>query len=452
MRPVLTHEQLPPYGSSSEVRAELECNLKILVIGSGGREHALCWKLRQSSSVEKVYCCPGNGGIENDAECLAWDGKDVGAAADLASRIGADLTVVGPELPLVSGITDEFARRGLKILGPTRQAAQLEGSKVFAKKFMERHRIPTAALYGIFDSAIDAYGELCEVDWPLVVKADGLCAGKGVLVTSSPDEATAFIDRLMERREFGAAGSHVVFEEGLTGEELSYIILTDGNDFIPMAPTRDHKRAYDGNEGPNTGGMGAYSTDDILPRELETKIVETVVRPTLRGLVADGIPYCGFLYFGLMLTSDGPKLLEFNCRMGDPETEAIVLRGDFDFAQACLDTVEGRLANVHPIWSPEAALCVVMASEGYPGHPKTGIPIKGIEPGRTLAQAVVFHAGTRRKGDIYYTSGGRVLMVSASGHSLAEARRLVYDTISNIAFHGAHFRRDIAATAVGRPA
>jgi phosphoribosylamine---glycine ligase len=426
--------------------------LKVLVIGSGGREHALCWKFRQSPIIDKVYCAPGNGGIENDAECLALDVQDVAAAAALAAKIGAGLTVAGPELPLVCGIADEFARHGLKILAPSREAAQLEGSKVFAKKFMDRHGIPTAALYGIFDSAVDAYAELCGVDWPLVIKADGLCAGKGVLVTSSPDEATAFIDRLMDRRDFGDAGSHVILEEGLVGEELSYIILTDGKDFIPMAPTRDYKRAFDGNQGPNTGGMGAYSTDDILPRELESKIIDTVVRPTLRGLAADGIAYRGFLYFGLMLTSEGPKVLEFNCRLGDPETEAIVLRADFDFAQACLDAVEGNLAAVHAKWAPQAAVCVVMASEGYPGHPKTGLPITGIAPGQTLPNVVVFHAGTRRDSSTYYTSGGRVLMPSSAAESLSQARHHIYDVASSIAFPGAHYRGDIAATTRGQPA
>jgi phosphoribosylamine---glycine ligase len=422
-----------------------ERNLKILVIGGGGREHALVWKLRQEPSTYIVYCTGGNGGIERDAECFPLQVKDARAAADLAARLGADLTVVGPELPLVSGIADEFAARGLKILGPVRAAAQLEGSKVFAKKFMERHGIPTASAYGIFDSALDAYTELCAVDWPLVIKADGLCAGKGVLVTSSPDEATAFIDRVMERREFGEAGRHVILEEGLAGEELSYIILTDGKDFIPMAPTRDYKRAFDGGGGPNTGGMGAYSSDDILPKPLESEIVDTIVQPTLSGLRADDIPYCGFLYFGLMLTPDGPKVLEYNCRLGDPETEAIVLRADFDFAQACMDAVQGNLKKVTPKWSPNPSVCVVMASEGYPGSPKTGVQISGLEQGDMPAGTVVFHAGTKRVGSEYYTSGGRVLMVSASGETLAEARQRAYAVVDSISFEGAHYRTDIAA-------
>jgi phosphoribosylamine---glycine ligase len=419
--------------------------LKILVIGGGGREHALVWKFRQSAAVDQVYCAPGNGGIQNDAECIPLDLSDVKAAADIAGSVGADLTVVGPELALVSGIADEFARRGLRILGPTQKAAQLEGSKVFAKKFMERHGIPTASVYGVFDTALDAYTALCAVDWPLVIKADGLCAGKGVLVTSSPDEATAFIDRVMDRREFGDAGRHVLLEEGLAGEELSYMILADGKDFVPMAPTRDYKRAFDRDEGPNTGGMGAYSSDDILPRELESRIIETVVRPTLNGLADDGIPYRGFLYFGLILTTDGPKVLEFNCRLGDPETEAFVLRADFDFAVACLSAVQGNLNNVIPKWSPEAAVCVVMASEGYPGTPKVGVPVVGIERAIAFPEIVLFHAGTRRDGSTYYTSGGRVLMLAAAGHSVRTARQLVYDAISMMSIGGAHYRGDVGA-------
>ena len=243
--------------------------MKILVIGSGGREHALAWRLRQCSGVEKVWCAPGNGGIANDAECVPLDVKNVNAAADLAALLGADLTIVGPEQPLVLGIADEFSKRGLALLGPSKRAAQLEGSKVFAKQFMERHGIPTAPPYGIFDSEVDALMALRSVDWPLVIKADGLCAGKGVLVTSSHDEAAEFLARLMKGGEFGDAGKQVLLEEGLPGEELSYIILTDGKDFMPMAPTRDHKRAFDGDKGPNTGGMGAYSTDEMLPSELE---------------------------------------------------------------------------------------------------------------------------------------------------------------------------------------
>ncbi|MGA8224673.1 MAG: phosphoribosylamine--glycine ligase [Candidatus Acidiferrales bacterium] len=417
--------------------------MKILVLGGGGREHALVWKLRQSPATEKIWCAPGNGGIANDAECVPLDLSDVKATADLAAKLGADLTIVGPELPLVSGVADEFERRGQLLLGPVQRAAQLEGSKIFAKQFMERHGIPTAAIYGTYDSAVDAYTALCSVDWPLVIKADGLCAGKGVLVTSSPDEATTFIERAMEKLEFGVAGKRLLLEEGLAGDELSYIVLTDGKNFIPMAPTRDHKRAFDSDQGPNTGGMGAYSTDDMLPADLEKKIQDTIVRPTLAGLEADGIPYRGFLYFGLMLTPDGPKVLEYNCRLGDPETQAILLRADFDLADACLKAAQGKLAGFQAKWSPGASMCVVIASEGYPASPRTGKVISDLEEAKKAPEVAIFHAGTRREGSKYYTSGGRILGVGALGQNLASASRIVYDTISRISIDRAHYRSDV---------
>src|SRR5271156_1864477 len=354
-------------------------DMKILVIGSGGREHAVVWKLRQSAAVEKIWCAPGNGGISRDADCVALDLNDLKGTADLASKLGADLTIVGPEMPLAHGIADEFAKHGLALLGPPREAAQLEGSKVFAKKFMERHGVPTASAYGIYESPIDAYTSLCSVDWPLVVKADGLCAGKGVLVTSSPDEASEFIDRLMEKREFGDAGKQVVLEEGLTGKELSYIILSNGKNFVSLAAARDHKRALDNDRGPNTGGMGAFSTEDLLSPELEAKILETVVQPTLAGLQTDGLTYRGFLYFGLMLTAEGPKVLEYNCRLGDPETQAILLRADFDFADACAHAARGDLTPLQAKSSASASVCVVVASEGYPSDPKLGREIDGLD-------------------------------------------------------------------------
>lgn len=419
--------------------------MKILVIGSGGREHALAWKLRQSPSVEKIWCAPGNGGITNDAECIPLDLNNVKATADLAAKLGVDLTIVGPELPLVLGIADEFERRALALLGPGQNAAQLEGSKVFAKKFMERHAIPTAAVYGIYESPVDAYTALCSVDWPLVIKADGLCAGKGVMVTSSPDQATAFIDRAMEKQEFGDPGKRVLLEEGLAGEELSYIVLTDGDNFVPLVPTRDHKRVFDNDEGPNTGGMGAYSTDEILPSDLERKIIKTIVRPTLAGLKTDGIPYRGFLYFGLMLTPDGPKVLEYNCRLGDPETEAIMLRADFDLAQACWETVRGHLGSFQANWHPGASACVIMASENYPGTPVTGKRIHGLRRTEEVGGVVVFHAGTRRDGDAYYTSGGRILGVCSRGESLVAACMNCYEALNRIQIEGAHYRRDIGS-------
>jgi phosphoribosylamine---glycine ligase len=427
--------------------------MKILVIGGGGREHAIVWKLARSASVEKVWCAPGNGGIADDAECVALDLKDVKAAADLAGKLGADLTIVGPELPLVLGIADEFAKRGLALLGPAQKAAQLEGSKIFAKQFMERHGIPTAGVYGICESSGDARKALQSVRWPAVIKADGLCAGKGVLVAPTAGEAAAFIERLMDAREFGEAGRRVLLEEGLAGEELSYIILTDGTDFIRMAPARDHKRAFDGDKGPNTGGMGAYSIDEILPAALEKKIIETIVRPTLEGLKADDMPYRGFLYFGLMLTADGPKVLEYNCRLGDPETEAVLLRADFDLAEACLQTARGSLGGFDAKWLAGAGVCVVMASKGYPGDPQTGVAIEGLEDAAKVRGAVVFHAGTRRDGETCYTNGGRVLVVSAMGKDLAGACGIAYEAASRIRVAGAHYRRDIGAKAAkGRAA
>lgn len=418
-------------------------NMRILVIGGGGREHAIVWKLRQSAGVEKIWCAPGNGGIAKDAGCLPLDLGDVSGAADLAAKLGADLTICGPELPLVRGIADEFAKRGLALLGPTKEAARLEGSKVFAKKFMERHGVPTASTYGIYESPIDAYTSLCSVDWPLVVKADGLCAGKGVLVTSSPDEASEFIDRLMEKREFGDAGKQVVLEEGLSGKELSYIILSDGKNFVSLAAARDHKRALDNDRGPNTGGMGAFSTADLLSPELEAKILETVVQPTLAGLQTDGLTYRGFLYFGLMITAEGPKVLEYNCRLGDPETQAILLRADFDFADACAHAARGDLTPLQAKSSASASVCVVVASEGYPSDPKLGKGINGLDTAAEVPGAVIFHAGTRREGEKYYTTGGRILSVGATGENLVAACKIAYEAASKIRIDGAHYRRDI---------
>ncbi len=429
----------------TRARSDYRCDgMKILVIGGGGREHALVWKLRQSPRVAKVWCAPGNGGIAQDAECHPVDVKDVAAIVRLAEQLKPDLTVVGPELPLVNGVADEFARRGLRIIGPSKQAAEMEGSKVFAKEFMERHGIPTASRYGVYDSPGDAYSALCAVDWPVVIKADGLCAGKGVLVTPSPDEATAFIERLMEKREFGESGARVLMEEALQGEELSFIVLTDGEHVLPLAPTRDHKRVFDGNQGPNTGGMGAYSTDDLVSPELEQTILQTIVRPTIQGLAADGRPYRGFLYFGLMLTSEGPKVLEYNCRMGDPEAQPMVVRMDFDLAEAFEALDSGCLDKVQARWKGGSSVCVVMASGGYPGSFEVGKCIDGLGAARALPNLVVFHAGTRLEGIDYYTSGGRVLGVTGFAPTLEEAIRASYEAVSKIRFEGAHYRTDIA--------
>jgi phosphoribosylamine--glycine ligase len=421
--------------------------MKILLIGSGGREHAIAWKLAQSTGVEKIWCAPGNGGISREFDCVPLNVGNGEAAANLAERLRADLTIVGPELPLVNGIADEFASRKLLLLGPSKIAAQLEGSKVFAKQFMDRNGIPTAATIGVFDSADDARKALGSVEYPLVIKADGLAAGKGVLVTSSADEAAAFIERAMEKKEFGDAGKQLLFEKALEGRELSYIILTDGKTFISLAPTRDHKRAFDGDQGPNTGGMGTYSTSDILPADLEAAILKDVVKPTLDALAKEQLEYRGFIFFGLMLTADGPKVLEYNCRLGDPETQSILMRADFDFAKACFDAATGKLDASAAKWKPEASICVVMASEGYPGDPVVGKKIKGLPDAEQVGGVEVFHAGTRHEDDGFYTHGGRILGVAATGSTLEEARSAAYPAVDKIQIDGVHFRRDIGLTA-----
>ena len=404
------------------------------------------WKLAQCAGV-KVWCAPGNGGIAAESECVAGDAGDVGGLVALASKIAPDLTLVGPELPLVNGLVDAFSERGLAVVGPTKQAAQLEGSKIFAKEFLQRHGVPTAEMYGTYDSPGDAYAALCAVDWPVVIKADGLCAGKGVVVAPNPDAATDFIERMMERSELGEGGKRVMLEEMLEGEELSFILLTDGERYAPLAPTRDHKRVFDNNEGPNTGGMGAYSSDELLPEGLRRAITTTIVEPTLKGLVADGVRYQGFLYVGLMLTKTGPKVLEFNCRLGDPETQAIAPRMDFNLAEVLNDVAAGKLQSEKLRWKPGASACVVVASGGYPGKFVTGKEIQGLESAGAIADVKVLHAGTKRAGEKLVTSGGRVLGVTAHASSLDAALGKAYEAVGKIRFDGMHFRRDIGRSA-----
>jgi len=417
--------------------------MKILVIGGGGREHALVWKLGQGTGVKKIWCAPGNGGIAGEAECMAVDAGDVAGLVTLADKVAPDLTVVGPELPLVNGLVDAFAGRKWAVVGPDKNAAQLEGSKIFAKEFLQRHNIPTAELYGAHDSAGGAYGALCAVDWPVVIKADGLCAGKGVFVAPNPDAATDFIERVMEKNELGDGGKRVMLEEALEGEELSFILLTDGERYAPLAPTRDHKRAFDNNQGPNTGGMGAYSSDELLPADLRRTIEKTIVEPTMKGLAADGIRYQGFLFVGLMLTKSGPKVLEFNCRLGDPETQAILARVDFDLTDVLADAASGNLKPEKMKWKAGASACVVMASGGYPGKFETGKEIRGLADAARVADVKVLHAGTKRLGESIITSGGRVLGVTATGNTLGAALEKAYDAVGKIQFEGMHYRKDI---------
>lgn len=421
--------------------------MKILVIGGGGREHALVWKLKQSAHVEKIWCAPGNGGIAGEAECHLVDAGDIAGLVALAERLAPELTVVGPELPLVAGLCDEFMRRNWPVIGPNQHAAQLEGSKVFTKLFLERHRIPTARLYGCYDSAAAAREALARVDWPVVIKADGLCAGKGVLVAQNREEAADFITRLMEKNELGEGGRRVILEQGLAGDELSFIILTDGRRYAPLVPTRDHKRVFDDNRGPNTGGMGAYSTDDLLPPALRQAILSTIVEPTLKGFAADGIRYQGFLYFGLMLTGGGPKVLEFNCRLGDPETQAIVARMDFDLAEIFADVAAARLDPGKLRWKPGASVCVVLASGGYPVKFDTGKRIEELTTISADSGVVIFHAGTKKMGNEIVTAGGRVLGVTASAADMDAALFAAYQAIGKVNFEGMHYRKDIGASA-----
>jgi phosphoribosylamine---glycine ligase len=416
-----------------------------LVIGGGGREHALVWKLKQSPLVEKIWCAPGNGGIADEAECVALDAGDVAALIALAERIQPDLTVVGPELPLVNGLTDAFRQRKWPIVGPSKEAAQLEGSKIFSKKFLERHGIPTAKLYGTYDSAAKANAALKKVSWPVVLKADGLCAGKGVFLAANQEEALDFIKRVMEKSDLGTGGRRILLEETLEGEELSFIILTDGTHYATLVPTRDHKRVFDRDRGPNTGGMGAYSSDDLLPDQLRALVISKIVEPTLRGLAEDGIPYQGFLYVGLMLTKSGPKVLEFNCRLGDPETQAIVARMDFDLAGVLKEVAEGKLEASKLRWKSGASVCIVLASGGYPGEFESGRRIEGLTAVGPNTGVKILHAGTKREGNTLITTGGRVLGVTASGSSLNAALSAAYKACTKIRFEGMHYRKDIGA-------
>jgi phosphoribosylamine---glycine ligase len=423
--------------------------MKVLLIGGGGREHALAWKLKQSSRATKIWCAPGNAGIAAEAECVCVnvDSGDVAAIVALAEKIRPDLTVVGPELALVNGIADAFALRNWAIVGPTQQAAKLEGSKIFSKEFLQRHNIPTAKMYGEYESADKANAALENVKWPVVMKADGLCAGKGVFLAPDKKTAKSFISSTMEKRVLGEGGARLLVEETLEGEELSFIILTDGDRYAALVPTRDHKRVFDGNEGPNTGGMGAYSSDELLPSSLREKIVAQIVEPTLRGLAADGIRYQGFLYIGVMLTKSGPKVLEFNCRLGDPETQAIVARMDFDLAEVLADVAAGRVDASKLKWKSGASACVVLTSGGYPGKFETSKEITGLREADEVRGVKVLHAGTKCDGDKIVTSGGRVLGVTAAGATLDEALGRVYEAAQKIHFTGAHYRKDIGAHA-----
>ncbi|MFY9560819.1 MAG: phosphoribosylamine--glycine ligase [Terriglobales bacterium] len=423
--------------------------MKVLVIGSGGREHALVWKLRHSPRVTKIYCAPGNGGIAEEAECIAADVKSLDSLTAVANQIQPDLTVVGPELPLMLGVVDEFTRRGWRTFGPTKGAAQLETSKSFAKEFLQRHRIPTAH-YAICNSMDEFRSALHHFHAPVVVKADGLAAGKGVVIAKSKDEASAVASEMLSGKMLGEAGARVVLEEFLQGDELSFLVVSDGERVAPLVAAQDHKRVGDGDTGPNTGGMGAYTTPAIIDNQMRDWLVNHVARPVVAGMKAEGAEFRGVLYCGLMMTARGPMVLEFNCRFGDPETQPILMRLESDLVEAIEASIDGRTSDGDFKWSADSAVCVVMASGGYPGSYEAGKKIIGLEEAAKMDGVKVFHAGTSRRDGGFYTSGGRVLGVAARAAELPKAVQAAYQAISTVGFEGAHYRKDIAASALKR--
>ena len=426
--------------------------MNVLVLGSGGREHALAWKLRESQLTERVFCAPGNAGIAQTAECVPVDLNNPAAMFELAERMDAQLTVVGPEAPLVAGVVDEFEQGGRKIIGPSKAAASLEGSKIFAKEFMQRHGIPTAR-FVVAEDYPSALKAISEFGLPVVIKADGLAGGKGVVVARSREEAEKNLDDFMNRMVLGAAGKRVVIEECLVGEELSFIVLAGKRGFVPLVPTQDHKAVFDDDRGPNTGGMGAYSEDTILGGDLQEEILRRIVRPTLDGMGEDGTPYRGFLYCGLMLTPEGPKVLEYNVRLGDPETQPIMMRLRSDLVEllmASLEGLEGQLEAVGARWSPNPAVCVVLTSKGYPGKSETGKAITGLEAAEARGGVKVFHGGTASRKGKLLTAGGRVLGVTAVAEDLGTAIEKAYAAVGKIHFDGMHYRHDIGAKGMRR--
>ncbi len=425
--------------------------MKVLVVGGGGREHALAWRAAQSAAVETVYVAPGNAGTARETGLRNVDigAEDIPGLLNFAQTAGVDLTIVGPEAPLVAGIVDTFRDGGLAIFGPTREAAQLEGSKAFAKDFLARHGIPTAR-YGVFTDLNEALAFIHDHGAPIVVKADGLAAGKGVILAQSKAEAEAAVRDMLAGNAFGAAGSRVVIEEFLTGEEASFICMVDGASILPMATSQDHKARDDGDSGPNTGGMGAYSPAPVVSAEVHQRILREIIEPTVLGLASEGIPYTGFLYAGVMIDAQGsPKVLEYNCRFGDPETQPIMMRLQSDLVELCQAAVAGRLDRCQAQWDPRPALGVVMAAGGYPGAYRRGDPIQGL-PQTDSADAKVFHAGTRESESEVVTDGGRVLCCVGLGDTVSAAQRRAYTLVDQINWQDAFCRRDIGYRAIAR--
>ncbi|MGE5816653.1 MAG: phosphoribosylamine--glycine ligase [Deltaproteobacteria bacterium] len=421
--------------------------MKVLVIGSGGREHALVWKLRQSPRVEKIFCAPGSAAIGELAELVPLAPDHVQQLAEFAAREKIDLTVAGPELPLTLGIADVFSAQGLKLFGPDRAAAQLEGSKAFAKEILKENHIPTAS-FGVFTDAASARRFLSQQPPPYVVKADGLAAGKGVLICASRDDAEAAIDEILVQKSFGQAGQKIVIEEFLEGEEASFMALTDGEHILPLATSQDHKRVFDNDQGPNTGGMGAYSPAPVVTPQIHHSVLNRILIPLFSGLKKREICFRGLIYVGLMITKSGPKVLEFNVRFGDPECQPIMMRLKSDLVPLLEATIDGKLDQVQPEWHEDAAVCVVLCARGYPGSYEKGSEIHGLEELKNWDKGFAFHAGTSKKNDLWLTSGGRVLGVTARGSDIAEAVREAYHGVKKISWDGMHYRTDIGHRAL----
>ncbi len=423
--------------------------MKVLIVGGGGREHALSWKIAQSPKVTKLFCAPGNAGIAQLAECVDIPAEEVQALLKFALREKVDLTVVGPEAPLVAGIVDRFEAHGLAAFGPSQRAAELEGSKVFAKHIMRKHAIPTAR-YDVFETVDAAEEHVRKASFPLVIKADGLAAGKGVVVCHRREEALDAIARMMKERVFGDAANKIVIEECLIGEEASILALTDGRTIVPLPSSQDHKRVNDNDKGPNTGGMGAYSPAPVITPEQQARIEREIIIPIVHAMNTEERRYKGVIYAGVMMTDDGPRVLEFNVRFGDPETQPILARLKGDLVPVLKAIAEGNLQDASLEWDPRPAVCVVMASGGYPGRYEKGKVISGLEAAGALDDVVVFHAGTALKDGKVVTAGGRVLGVTARGGDVAAAIRRAYDAAKLIRFDGAHYRTDIGARALNR--
>jgi phosphoribosylamine--glycine ligase len=425
--------------------------MKILVVGNGGREHALAWKIRQSPLLEEHYCAPGNAGMAAIADIVPIETSSIVEIADFAQTIGADLTVVGPELPMVLGIADEFQRRGLTIFCPSRAAAELEGSKVFAREFMSRHKIPSPR-FEVCPSKESAEAFVKKAPWgyPLVIKADGLASGKGTVVAQDLAEAADAVASLMSDKKFGTAGAKLVMEEFLAGDEVSFLVFSDGTRVVPMVSVQDHKRARDDDSGPNTGGMGTVSPSTHLSVEMHKQIMQEIVLPTIGGMSTDGRKYQGVLYVGLMITADGPKVLEYNARFGDPEAQVIVARMKSDIVPILKGVAEGHLSDVKIEWAKDPAVCVVLAAKGYPGEVETGDAIRGLEALAGEADIVVYHAATGLRDGKVVTVGGRVLGVTALGFNLDAAVKRAYEGVAKVSFDGMHFRRDIGKKALAR--